>query len=179
VIDCDTNTVHRLRTDDLWGESLEDYLGHVAAYARANPDELPAFSWGEPDDLSLAAFFRQRLREPFAPHLSRQRLLLDVVGDHETRSYLVDVGRGTFARVNPVPAPPSVLLEIRIPASLVRALVDRLYDPFSALFSYRIGFTLHHEGTLPAQEEVWLYIVSLISLFRPDLQDDVLRDRAA
>jgi hypothetical protein len=44
-------------------------------------------------------------------------------------------------------------------------------------FTYRITFSLPGDGNLPPQHEVWMHVLSLVSLFRVDMQDELLAQK--
>lgn len=176
VLDGETGAVRRCSGGNAWGKNLDEYLGHVAAFAKGNP-ALPRFEYGRPSAVEpeLLAHFARRCREPLVPHLRGRRVRIEVVGDDERRSYDVDLRTGRVSRDE---RENGAFLTLSIPASTLESVLDRSYDPFSALFSYRIRFRLGVPSELPPQDETWLYILCMISLFRPDLQDEALKERA-
>jgi UDP-MurNAc hydroxylase len=177
VIDCGSRSVGRIREENLWGTDLPEYLANVASYARANRDRLPRFVFGDPDDheQSLQSYFETRLSQPFVPHLAGRQVVLRVVGDEKTISYEIDLARRRFSRANVGDTPAD--LEIAMPATILGALLAKVCDPFSALFTYRITFSLPGDGNLPPQHEVWMHVLSLVSLFRVDMQDELLAQK--
>jgi UDP-MurNAc hydroxylase len=176
VIEVGADRVRRMREENLWGEDLDGYLANVAAFAARERDRLPAFRAGDPAAVEsvLRTHFAARLAAPFVPHLAGQRVDLHVVGDAETRSYTLDLASGVFGAAAGEGEP--AFLELTLPASIAEALLAGAYDPFSALYSYRVGFHANARLDMPPQDEVWLYVLSVVSLFRPDMQDALLRD---
>lgn len=182
VIDTESDRVRRFRVENLWGDDLDEYLRNVAHYSQSHREQLPPFVLGDADacDATLKAHFVERLRLPFLPFLAGRRVGLRVVGDRGERRYALDLRQREIQELHePVSGENgSEYLRITIPASTLLAILERAYDPFSALFSYRIRFQLRGAHDLPGQDEVWMYILSLISLFRPDLQEEVMEQRA-
>jgi hypothetical protein len=66
-----------------------------------------------------------------------------------------------------------------LPASILLALIAKVYDPFVILYSYRVKPRFMRPLALSAQHEVWMYILALVSIFSPELLDELLTNKVA
>ena len=180
VIDTHSNTVTPLRTENLWGRDLPEFLENIREYSRSIQGSLPTFDFGEPESSreKLREHLQQRLEHgvPYSTFYAYLKGLvaIHVLGNTRTESSLVDLNRKAVSpwsrgRLDlPVPQ-----LEISIPASLMESMLAGAYDPFMILYTYRVSFTAHESvkqvGFSPLQE-FRLYVGAFLTLFM-DLHD--------
>jgi hypothetical protein len=185
VIDVRSSTIRRLRKENLWGESLEEFVANVSAYSRAVAGDLAEFRAGDPAACEerlrswLRAQLDERVTQPRFHSLLNDAVILHVTGDSRTASYLVDLRDRDVLRWPVARSPGRVpFLEIRIPASLLGSLLAREYDPFMILYTYRVSFEPHAaltERGLSPRQETALYAGTMVALFmKPGDRRDVL-----
>jgi hypothetical protein len=175
VIECETRSVRRIRSESLWGADLPQYMENVRRYSESIRSVLPAFDPGEPDSCldAVRARLQERLDEG-VPHASfysciNGAVVIHLVGKTRTSSLLVNVSNKTV-RLWPgeCDTPDAHGLEIDFPASLMEILLMGAYDPFMILYTYRVSFrpqpVLKALG-LSARQEYALYMGVVLTLF--------------
>lgn len=178
VIECETHSVRRIRSESLWGADLPEYMENVRRYSESIRAVLPAFDPGEPDSCldAVRARLQARLDEG-VPHSSfysclNDAVVIHLIGKTRTASLMLNVSTKTVTTWTP-PEPGEAVshgLEIDFPASLMEILLAGAYDPFMILYTYRVFFrpqpTLKALG-LTARQEYSLYMGVILTLFMP------------
>lgn len=156
VIDTASDTVTS-STDTAWGDTLDQFLANIAAYAQARRD-LPRFHAGSVQ--AVADRLQSRLhafgRQPRPAALTDVHRVLERGVDLEV---VGEDGRRTF-HVGGRPA----VLHIEVPASIVASMLDGHYDPYSLLFLHRTRFRLEPAIRIPPEAESSLYILAFMLL---------------
>jgi hypothetical protein len=169
VIETGTGTLSPLRSEDLWGEDLDAFLRNVRTFAEAVRSEIAPFDDGEaaPCEAELRTGLRRRLARGL-PYAGLEAVLgcglvLEVEGRDDRLVLQVDTASGdTRAVAAGTPAG----LRITLPASLLRLMLDRRYDPLMVLYSYRVRFRLDPGlGSLSPVQEHGVLVGSFLSLF--------------
>ncbi|XXF81240.1 MBL fold metallo-hydrolase [Myxococcaceae bacterium GXIMD 01537] len=182
VIDAVSGAIARERPENLWGDDLDAYLHNVEVHARTHRARAPVFDPGEVVECvaPLKQWLRERLASPapWPAQVQGKVLALHVVGRSSSATYLVDLGPRRLMDAGPgwrqwLPAAKRPVLEISLPASTLRYFLDKVYDPFSLLFTYRVTFQTDASLCLAPREEVNLSIDTMMALFAPDASEDV------
>lgn len=165
-------TIQKYRTENLWGENLQDYTKNITAFAKKEFGEKSDFDFGVcvPVEASLTTYFAERLKENFPTVFASQAVELIIQGQGEEVHYFIDTGEKTFAKTQGK----FPFLTITMPASLVQAFLSREYDSFMILYSYRVTFQLNVFLTLSPQEECFFYIQAIMALFDYELYQQEL-----
>ncbi|MHB2020677.1 MAG: MBL fold metallo-hydrolase [Candidatus Xenobia bacterium] len=134
--------LHRYREENLWGETEAEFLANITG----QKTDGPAFDAGRVAAVAerlepvLEAFLHRDLADclpVLVPALSRVQL--SVFGTDGKKTWLVS------REARRVTSPPAerAIVEIDIPASLLEALLDGFYDPYSLLFLHQMRFRLN------------------------------------
>jgi hypothetical protein len=157
---------------DLWGRDLDEMLSNIDRFAERMRDELPAFERGDArrDGPLLQAHLRDR-SEGGLPHPELFRAVggrvdVAVQGDDGELLHWIDADAAAGAQVGLQGEPAPSGLRIALPASLVRLMLDGVYDPLMILYTYRVSFRLAPEAPVyaPVQEH-GLYVGIFLALF--------------
>jgi UDP-MurNAc hydroxylase len=164
VIEGESARIRPVRDENLWGETIEEYLANVSRAVPPTPFD-PGLVAGLDEKLAavLKAFLRSRPDGEMAAYMPAlaKGVLLRVEGRDGTRAWHVCHEAGTLREVRG--AGPFALVEMTIPASHLRALLDGEYDPYSLLFLYKMRFRLHR-AKLDPETECALYVAAVMLL---------------
>lgn len=168
----DDGMVKKYRTENLWGENLQDYTKNIIAFAQKTFGEKSDFDFGVCTDVEvpLSNYFQERLKENFPDIFANQAVELIIRGQNNESRYFIDTGEKTFSkRQGKFP-----FLTITMPASLVHAFLSREYDSFMILYSYRVTFQLNVFLGMSPQEECFFHIRAIMALFDYELYQQEL-----
>lgn len=154
-------------TQDYWGRDLEDFLRLGREYCRHLPDTRRHFDFGSVEGVAadLREYLQARIRKPLPDYFARETVVVHVADAQGVkRSFYIQAGKQRVLESAPEGIP---FLEITVPASLIGAFLERKYDSFMILYSYRIRFqcnALMLLGMNPEQE-CYFYVRAAIALF--------------
>lgn len=157
--------------ENLWGTSLDDFLELGKKYCQSLPSSRRSFDYGNLQniDTQLQSYLEERLCLPLPDYYQREMVVLHVVDSlRQKKSYYIDAINKTVSSSITEGFP---FLEITIPASLIACFLDKKYDSFMILYSYRIEFLCHTLMfmNLTPQEECYFYVRAVLALFDTEL----------
>lgn len=168
----DDGTIQKYRTENLWGDNLQDYTKNITAFAQKEFGEKSEFDFGTcaTVEKSLTTYFEERLKEPFPAIFASQTVELVIRGQNEEAHFFIATGEKTFSKQQDK----FPFLTITMPASLVQAFLSREYDSFMILYSYRVTFQLNVFLGMTPQEECFFHIQVIMALFDYELYQQEL-----
>ncbi len=173
VLDTQFNSINYYRRENLWGETVTEFIQNINYFYKNNKTLLPKFNWGDPEklDKKFQAYIKQRLHTPFLPILEKRILGIYVKSENKLFSYLIDINNRRLLVWKPNENHPQKLgaIDILMPASILEQLLIKKYDPLSIIYSYKIKFKININSNLSPQAEVMLYVFVIISFFFPEL----------
>jgi len=179
VIELDSGRIRQAAKGDAWGANLDEYLANIRQFAAEHRHQLPAFDPGSPRAVTgeLFEYLRGRLKAPFQRGVAKGMVCLHVTGAtaQDRVTFLLNLKAGTVVRGSPAwLTGPRPWLSVSVPATIVQLLLEHSYDPFSALYSYRVGFQLDAEHRRSPREDTELLVSFFVDLFAPALVNGVL-----
>ena len=118
-----------------------------------------------------------RLKAPFHGRVTRGLVCLHVTGasTSDRLTFILNLESGAVVRGSAAwLTGKEPWLELSVPASIIELLLEYSYDPFSALYSYRVAFKLAAEQMRSPKDDTELLVAFFVDLFAPALLKGVV-----